>query len=205
MRYCRVIVFILIGTTVCHGEEASVESENAGIEKKVSYTNIESAKEKMMEADYTGAIVDLGEVIIVAEDLLYRLYYMRGECHYKVNAFSKAETDYRKALNESKTGVAEYMVGKCLLNQGKYNEAHEFFIRALEKLPKNTILKDEGLKHSRYLYKYDLALTLFEMKRQKEAIQMFHAIQCEFPDEDMSAIMEYIESYRKTMKTPSSP
>lgn len=208
LMYYGIIAFVFICPIVCFGEEACEELlVKTGSEKKVSYVNdVELARAKMVEGDYADALVDIRAVIALNEDILFRLYHMRGECHFRKNEFAEAEADYRKALLlcDSVNGVAEYMVGKCLFEQKKYQEAHTFFQQALKRFPESTVENDPILKHARFQYKYDLALALFEMGRQEEAIQMFHEIQREFPDENMNAIMEYIEKYRENTPSPAS-
>lgn len=207
MKHCFyiIIVFALVNSIACHGDGDRESKAIKKAETDPHYIASKLAKEKMAAGDYSGAIVELDKVISEFEGILCHLYRMRAECHYRLEEFGKAEEDYHRISHESKNGDVEYMVGQCLLRQAKYNEAHGYFIRALEELSKSTTLENVELERLRFRYKYGLASSLFWMGYQEESIKIFYALQREFPDEDMTEIMKYIEKHKKTSQKIAEP
>ena len=158
---------------------------------------VDSAKNKIHAQDYSGAIEELNLVIDTQKSVLGKILRMRGDSYFATGEYKKAEVDYRDVLvlTGSRNGVLEYIIGKCLLAQAKHQEAYSFFDLALKNLPMEKTVGDEKLRHARFMYKYHLAEAVLYIGRKQEAVEMFHSIHREFPEEDMDEVLSNLERF----------
>lgn len=169
----------------------------AGLGIGISHTNAEVSNlvEHVSGLDHQERISYYDEIISKQEIGLAKFYRVRGNSHYSLGNYAEAELDFRKALIISRGGNIEYVIGKSLLEQVKYHEALEMFQLAKEKCT------EESTEHEVFLYEYHIAQCLFDIKKHKEAIEIFDRLKKEYPKEDMSNILQFIEKYKRRVNT----
>lgn len=99
--------------------------------------NLEKVILLINQASFSDAII-LIETILRDDDKNFKLYYLLGICHFKLENLDLAELNLKKSINLKKNFVdALHNLGIVYNLKKKFNDAQNCFLKSLEIEPKN--------------------------------------------------------------------
>jgi tetratricopeptide (TPR) repeat protein len=106
---------------------------NKAISLKPNYIDafFERGKAKLELQDYEGAILDFNQVIKL-DNIYKEVFYIRARCKYEKKDFIGANQDFKLHVENNKSKLENWRVGRFFYINEEYNLAIEYFSKAIE-------------------------------------------------------------------------